>query len=908
MQNEGQRAFYSLLVYENYPTAAPDPEALLQPILRDAIEKVDYPLSLTVHEQGEEVLIQLGYDASLLAQEDAQTLGERLRFLLEQVPERIDQPHTALTLLSPDAQDALLVSENRTDHPFPKTTIPALIERQARESPDHLALAFEDRELTYRELDERSNQLARNLRDHYRQIHGAPMPPECRIALYLDRSLELVLAPLAILKAGGAYVPIDPEFPQERVAFILEDTGAPMVLTLPNRRQALERTLHRQGVESVAIDLRQTPWDQASTEPLEDRPDPRDLAYVIYTSGTTGRPKGVMIEHRSLVNRIHWMQTSYPLQSQDRVLQKTPYSFDVSVWELFWAHTCGAGLVVAPPLAHRDPEALGRLIDQHEITTLHFVPSMFVPFLDHLDSNRDSLPASLRYVFTSGEALDKHSVETFHRLRGDGSALLHNLYGPTETTIDSTAFDCSTPHALVPIGRPIHNTRAYVLDGQMKPAPRKILGELYLGGAGVARGYLNRPELTAERFVPNPFATPAELEKGYTRLYRTGDLVRLLDDGQIEYVGRNDFQVKIRGFRIELAEIENALSSHPDVRQAAVLVHEHQGHKQLVGYYRTDDPVEESALRSHLHEQLPEYMVPGVLMHVDAFQQTLNGKLDRKALPEPQAASTPYIAPTNDLEERLCSIMADVLQLERVGTQDDFFRLGGHSLTAIRLAQRFSKASPRPIQVAEVFAHPTVQRISAHLIEDSADGGQLVHHLTDLEPSLPLLVMIHPGGAGCEVYQPLANGLRGTANVVGIDNVNMLPGPKLDDLTALSLHYLREIRTQGGIDLRPPIQLLGWSMGGPSASCRGDHRPSPRHDADGPGDPTIAGLHLGRRDGCPHRGRSSRPRTPRDVHPESRLRLWRGEEHHPRHSTLHPAHQDEGRPVQGHKTRRSSAE
>jgi amino acid adenylation domain-containing protein len=430
-------------------------------------------------------------------------------------------------------------------------------------------------------------------------------------------------------------------------------------------------------------------WQRIAREvetPPANATHPDNLAYVIYTSGSTGRPKGVMNAHRGIVNRVLWMQDAYRLSGSDRVLQKTPFSFDVSVWELFWPLLFGARLVLARPGGHQDPDYLSALIAREGVTIMHFVPSMLQAFLEVADLARCG---SLREVMCSGEAL---AVETQNRFlaRVPGSRL-HNLYGPTEAAVDVSAWPCvPTPGATqVPIGRPISNIRLYVLDRQFAPVPIGVAGELYIGGIGVARGYVGRPELTAERFVPNPFAAGE-------RLYRTGDLARWRADGTLEFLGRLDHQVKLRGFRIELGEIEAALLSHPDIAQAAVLARDDAatGAKQLVGYVvgAPGAAPEASELRRHLQRSLPDHMVPSAFMMLDALPLTPNGKLDRKALPAPERPeSATYAAPRNATEAALAEIFAEVLKLDRVGIDDNFFELGGDSLLATRAVDRMQQ-------------------------------------------------------------------------------------------------------------------------------------------------------------------------------------------------------------------------
>ena len=474
-----------------------------------------------------------------------------------------------------------------------------MCEEQAARTPDALALVFEGASLTYAELNRRANQLARYL-------GGLGVKPDARVAICVERGFAMVVALLAVLKAGGAYVPLDPAYPAERLKYMLEDSAAVALLTQSRLAGMFAEVSHATPV--VDLTAPYPAWrEQPETDP--DRAGlgllPTHLAYVIYTSGSTGKPKGVMVEHRSLVNRLVWMQSAYGLDASDAVLQKTPFSFDVSVWEFFWPLMTGARLVIARPEGHKDPAYLVETIERNKITTVHFVPSILQVFLDQANVAQCS---SLVRIISSGEALPAALArETLGRL---SHVALHNLYGPTETTVDVTAWTYEPDLTLtsIPIGRPIANTRVYILDPAGEPVPVGVAGELFIGGVGVARGYLNRPELTAERFLADPFAAEAG-----ARMFRSGDLCRWLADGNIEYLGRNDFQVKIRGFRIELGEIEARLAEHAEVHAAVVIAREDTpGEKRLVAYLvpAAGAKLRDRDLRGFLGGNLPDYMIP----------------------------------------------------------------------------------------------------------------------------------------------------------------------------------------------------------------------------------------------------------------------------------------------------------
>ncbi|GAA4238441.1 hypothetical protein GCM10022254_54400 [Actinomadura meridiana] len=593
----------------------------------------------------------------------------------------------------------VLTAWNETARDLPATTLPALIEARAARTPDRVAVTDDAAEVTYAELDARANRLAHRLIEQ-----GAG--PGRVVAVAVPRSVELMVGLLAVLKAGAAYLPIDTGYPAERIAYMLGDADPVLLLISPAVQDGLSTSVPCVSLAPDAGSAEGSDPDDRFAETLTDETrtralTPQDAAYVIYTSGSTGRPKGVIVPHAGIVNRLLWMQHEYGLEADDRVLQKTPAGFDVSVWEFFWPLIAGATLVMARPDGHRDPAYLAEIIQTRRITTIHFVPSMLQAFVDEPDA---ASCTGLRRVICSGEALPARLCARFREILDVG---LHNLYGPTEASVDVTYWKCDHEpgQTSIPIGGPVWNTRLHVLDADLRPVPVGTEGELYLAGAQLARGYLNRPSLTAERFVADPFGPPG------SRMYRTGDLVRWRADGVLDYIGRVDFQVKIRGQRIELGEIEAVLGGHPAVAQALVDAREdHRGERRLVGYLvagadAVPDPAE---LREHLAESLPDHMIPAAFVVLDVFPLTPNGKVDRKALPEPRLRVGGGRAPGTPEEERLCGLVADVLGLQDVGADDDFFELGGHSLLAARLAGRVRRAFGAEIGVQSVFENPTV--------------------------------------------------------------------------------------------------------------------------------------------------------------------------------------------------------
>src|SRR6185312_4863777 len=515
-----------------------------------------------------------------------------------------------------------LESWNDTTRMYPADRcLHELFEEQVARSPGATALVCEGAALTYAQLNSRANQLARHL-------IARGIGPDVPVGICLERSIEMVLGLLAILKAGGAYVPLDPTYPHERLRYLLEDSRPALVLFHEAGRTALQGTMAVPGLDLTADSALWGGYSQANPHAASMGLGPANLAYIIYTSGSTGQPKGVMNEHRAVVNRLHWMQQEYVLKPTDRVLQKTPFAFDVSVWEFFWPLLNGACLVMARPEGHKDPYYLGELIERGRISVAHFVPSMLRGFIS---SGAVARCASLRHVFCSGEELtadlQNQALDSLPR------ASLHNLYGPTEAAVDVTYWRCrrQPTETRVPIGRPIDNTRVYILDNDGEPVPPGEMGEIFIGGTAVARGYWRRPQLTAERFLNDPFSARHE-----ARMYRTGDLGRWRSDGNIEYLGRTDNQVKIHGFRIELGEIEAALRAHPGVADAVVTAREDEElQKRLVAYCT---PAQEGSataedLRSWLSIKLPAHMVPAAYVSLPSLPLTANGKLDRLALP-----------------------------------------------------------------------------------------------------------------------------------------------------------------------------------------------------------------------------------------------------------------------------------
>jgi amino acid adenylation domain-containing protein/thioester reductase-like protein len=649
------------------------------------------------------------YATDLFDRSTIERLTSEVTALISAATRAPDTVISALPVLDAEQRAHVLALARGAGVDYPDDwLVDAAIEAQAVRGPDATAVMFGAQRVTYAELDARANRLAHRL-------IALGVGPEERVALLFERSVEMVVAILAVLRAGGAYVPLDPEYPVARLAFMLGNAAPRVVLTqaaLLDVARAAART-----IDILAVDAHAESWAaEPSSSPSRAGRSASDLAYVIYTSGSTGEPKGAMNTHHALANRLLWMQDAYGLSAADRVLQKTPYTFDVSVWEFLWPLMVGATLVVAQPGGHRDPAYLRDVIVREAVTTIHFVPSMLQAFVLEHDIERCT---SLVRVICSGEALPYELTEVFH---GRLAAELTNLYGPTEAAIDVTIWRCPRGpvggRRIVPIGKPIANVRIHVLDRHGEPVPIGVPGELYIAGRNVGRGYLGRADLTAERFVSDPFSeTPG------ARMYKTGDRCRLLPSGDIEYLGRVDHQVKLRGLRIELGEIEDALDRYPAVQQSVVvLASPHDEHRRLVAYWvaRPSGKASAAELRTSLGDRLPEYMIPAEFVELPAMPLLSSGKVNRAALPSPEAAvpAAPVRAddaPRTELEATVAAAFAQVLGIARAGVDDDFFQLGGHSLLAIRLVFELRRVLGRDVPLSAITRAPTVGGLAAFL-------------------------------------------------------------------------------------------------------------------------------------------------------------------------------------------------
>ena len=703
---------------------------------------------------------------------------------------------------------ARLAAVNDTVVPLPATTLSALVADQARKTPDAPALADARWQFSYREMRQQVVALAQLLRQR-------GVKPGDSVAVALPRSVFLTLALHGIVEAGAAWLPLDTGYPDDRLRMMLEDARPSLLIATEDQ---LARFSDIPGLESLCY---QQPLAAGDEAPLAlSKPD--HTAYIIFTSGSTGRPKGVMVGQTAIVNRLLWTQDRYPLSADDVVAQKTPCSFDVSVWEFWWPFIAGAQLVMAEPEAHRDPQAMQQFFARYGVTTTHFVPSMLAAFVASLDADSVAACRTLRRVFCSGEALPTELCREWERLTG---APLHNLYGPTEAAVDVSWYPACGPElaavtgSSVPIGWPVWNTGLRILDAAMRPVPPGVAGDLYLTGIQLAQGYLGRPDLTASRFIADPFA-PGE------RMYRTGDVARWLANGAVEYLGRSDDQLKIRGQRIELGEIDRVMSALPDVGQAvshACVFNQAAATggdaRQLVGYLVSDSglPLDTAALKARLAEQLPPHMAPVVLMQLAELPLSANGKLDRKALPLPTLGGERSGRPPEPgMETLVAAAFSQLLGCEVNDIDADFFALGGHSLLAMRLAAQLSRQLARQVTPGQVMVASTVGKLSALLAADLSDEQAQRLGLDTLLPLResdgPTLFCFHPASGFAWQFSVLARYLSPRWSITGIQS----PRPQGPMASAASLdevceHHLRTLLAQ---QPHGPYYLFGYSLGG----------------------------------------------------------------------------------------------
>ncbi|OAB44753.1 non-ribosomal peptide synthetase [Paenibacillus glacialis] len=664
-----------------------------------------FDLTFNAMDKPEGILCSIEYASDLYNRNTIERMAKHIQQLIDAVVNDPQAPLIALEMITPEEGLQICDDFNDTEVEYLREkTIHQLFEEQVERWPNQTALVFENEGMTYLELNEKANQLARKLR-------SVGVEPDQLVGIMVERSFEMMIAILGVLKAGGAYVPIDPEYPEDRIRYMLEDSGTQLLLV---QRHVKDRV----SFAGEIIDMNESQmyhWENSNLDPIATS---NHLAYVIYTSGSTGKPKGVMIEHHSVVNILDQLEQAYPLGKDDAFLLKTTYTFDVSVSELFGWFVGQGKLVILTQGDEKDPAAFLKVIDEQQITHINFVPSMLNVFLNALQEDDSEKLKSLKYIMACGEALSASLVDLYHRL--PLQAKLENIYGPTEATIYATRYSTgvSTHSANVPIGQPMGNLQMWIVDSANHIQPIGIAGELCISGVGLARGYINRAELTAEKFVAHPFFHGE-------RMYRTGDLVRWLPDGNIEYLGRIDHQVKLRGYRIELGEVESQLLSLISLQEAVVIAREDDsGQKQLCAYFVAAREITANELRNALGKELPNYMIPSYFVQLQAMPLTTNGKLDRKALPAPEGSvqtGTDYVAPRTDTENQLAQLWQEVLGLQQIGVHDNFFDIGGHSMRATMLVAKIHKEMAINLPLKVVFQSPTIEQMAQIIIDTEQD-------------------------------------------------------------------------------------------------------------------------------------------------------------------------------------------
>jgi len=701
------------------------------------------------------LIIDYDYHSDLYYDKEIEFIHQHVLSLLWHALDNPKKQICKIEMLTESEKNKILHDFNDTYADYPREkTIHQLFEEQVEITSDNVAIVFGDKQLTYKELNEKANQVAWNLLK-------LGLKPDTPVGIIAFRSLEMMIAILGILKAGGAYVPIDPNSPMDRINYIVENSGINLIIAT----EGIDIKIDNAAVYTLnALLEHNSPKDN-----LPATSNSKNLAYIIYTSGSTGRPKGVMIEHFSVVNRINWMQKEFPITENDTILQKTPYTFDVSVWELFWWFFVGARLVFLVPEGEKNPETIISAVSKYNVTTMHFVPSMLNSFMDYLNAkSKWNLLSSVKRVFSSGEALSVEAVREFYK--NTQNIDLINLYGPTEATVDVSYYKCINSENLktIPIGKPIDNIQLYILDKHLNLQPIGVVGELYISGDGLARGYINNKELTEKAFIPNPY------KPGY-RMYKTGDLARWYPKGDIEYIGRIDHQIKIRGHRVELNEIKLQILNDDSVKDALVICKEHNNSKQIYAYiiFKTTGNLEQ--IRNKLKKVLPAYMVPSFFIELKEFPISRNGKVDLKALPEPNIIVEETEEIRSDLENELISLWEEVLDVKIPSVNTDFFEIGGDSLAAIKLVTRINN-----ITIEDIYQNPTVKELAKVIANKNDFDNQILIPFKKFSVKRQSALICFPYGGGSSIiYNDLFNELSKLETAYNMFSVS-LPGHTYD--------------------------------------------------------------------------------------------------------------------------------
>lgn len=760
----------------------------LEPYLLEHQGGATFDLDLQVVEAGDRFNVVWQYNANRFEDSTIARMAQQFETLLESIIHNPQERISHLAILPVQEQHRLLVEWNATAQSFPSGCVHEFISVQAAKTPNAIAIEFDQDQITYQELEQRSNQLAR-----YLQAKG--VQSESLVGICMPRSIDFIVGILAILKAGGAFVPLDPTYPKERLALLISDAQVTLLLTQQNSMTEIDSPV-------IDVEIAQNEIRSLSSAAIHSNVKPSDLAYVIYTSGSTGRPKGVMIEHQSMVNHHFAVIQEYELQASDRVLQASALSFDIAIEEIFPTLMCGARLVLRSPDCLLSTQQFLQFIETYQITVLNLPTALWHQIVYALAELNLHLTSAVRLVVVGGEKASRSTYLTWLEKVGQHPRWI-NTYGPTEATVIATLYDpiqSGFDQAELSIGSAIANTQTYVLDARMQPVPIGVTGELWIGGVGVGRGYLRRPEQTRERFIEHQFPG---LPK--TRLYRTGDLVRYREDGKLEYLGRNDDQIKIRGFRIELGEVEFQLTQHPAITTAIVLAQ----NQQLIAYVIPQAAVEPTQLQQFLKQRLPSYMIPSAFVELETFPMTPNGKVDRKALLKiaPSVPTREIALPETKLERQLAQIWQEALQVEPIGLDDDFFDLGGHSLLMLRLAAKIEQVVGKSVSMSLLYQAPTIRQLATAIAGEPPDLSTDLIRFQAGEPERSPLFCI-PGALGTfRVCEGLRAHLDPHVPIYGIQEIAMTRKTTLEQMAS---HAIREMQT-----LQPegPYYLLGYSMG-----------------------------------------------------------------------------------------------
>ncbi len=813
LQHKSKRLFHSIFIFENYPVPPKNNNDSLKLSYRYSVEKFDYPIGIVIKEKSKSLIINIKYAKDYINKNIPKKLETYFNVLIEQIIKNINCSHNKLSLLTETEYNKIVYKWNNTCTPYPKNkTVHQLFEEQAEKTPNNIAIVHGNKQLSYRELNECANQLAHTIRKEYQLRWGKKIRRDTLIGIYIDRSIEMITGLLGILKSGAAYVPFDTADPEERLKYKVNDCECEMVITSSAQAKNLI-FLSDMDTLALAVDAYRNQIKKASKLNPSNINKSTDLAYVIYTSGSTGKPKGVMIEHRNVTNFLNSLNSIFSFKKTYNGLLVSNQAFDVSVHDIFSIISFGGTLHLYDKYELADKNKLYKILLNKKINSCYIPPYMLGDLHELIISNKSAL--SLRRMLVGVEPI-KHSILSDMIKATEGLNII-NGYGPTETTVCSTFYlvDTGDKYNRTPIGKPLNNSSVYVLNSDMNPVPVGISGELYIGGDGLGRGYLNRPELTFDRFLINPFMSEEDKLKGRnSKIYKTGDVVKWLPGGNLEFVGRNDNQIKIRGFRVELGEIEDKLSNYPSVTQCIILCKEHDNNnKYLAAYYLADKKILHEELSNYLKNILPDYMIPSSFIYMDSFPLNASGKIDKKLLPDPvlKASEESYIAPNTELEKKLCKIWQDVLNVEKIGINDDFFMIGGDSISAIKVINTINKKLKYQITINQLLNFKTISNLLTG-ITNSKDYQPIIHMCNQhINKKLPNLFFIHPGSGGCEVYSELAQTLNSQFNCYGIDNHNLNSNEKIKNLNSLAKYYLNLIKKT---QINPPFNLIGWSLGG----------------------------------------------------------------------------------------------